>query len=113
MKDENNGCIMTEFVGLRSKMYAIRVEGKDKTKKSKGVKRNIVKNRITFEDYIDCLHNNSGKIISQNLIQSKNHNLHSVKQFKIALSPHDDKRFLINSNYHTLPWGHYSIVDTC
>ena len=34
MKDENNSAIITEFVGLRAKMYALRVEGK----KAKGVK---------------------------------------------------------------------------
>ncbi|XP_054008915.1 uncharacterized protein LOC128892496 [Hylaeus anthracinus] len=37
MKDENNGAIMTEFVGLRAKMYALRVDGKKDTKKAKGV----------------------------------------------------------------------------
>jgi len=28
MKDKNNGAIMAEFVKLRAKMYALRVDGK-------------------------------------------------------------------------------------
>jgi len=55
MKDENNGIIMTEFVGLREKMYALRVEGKKDMKKAKGVKSNVVAKSITFEDYTQCL----------------------------------------------------------
>ncbi|KYQ53632.1 hypothetical protein ALC60_02486, partial [Trachymyrmex zeteki] len=39
MKDENNGAIMTEFVGLRAKMYAFRVIGRSDTKRIKGVKK--------------------------------------------------------------------------
>jgi len=38
MKDKNNCGIMTEFVGLRAKMYALRVDGKKDTKKVKGIK---------------------------------------------------------------------------
>jgi len=35
IKNENNGTIMTKFLGLRAKMYALRVDGKD-TKKAEG-----------------------------------------------------------------------------
>ena len=55
MKDENNGAIMTEFVGLRAKMYAVRVDGRKDTKKAKGVKTNVVARTITFDDYTRCL----------------------------------------------------------
>ncbi|XP_076637176.1 uncharacterized protein LOC143349652 [Colletes latitarsis] len=40
MKNENNGAIMTEFVGLRAKMYALQVDGKKDTKKVKSIKSN-------------------------------------------------------------------------
>lgn len=41
-KDELNGQIMTEFVGLKSKMYSIRVNNIDKMKKAKGVKKYVL-----------------------------------------------------------------------
>ena len=50
MKDERNGEIMTEFVGLRSKMYSVRVEGEDCMKKCKGIKASVVKSSISFKD---------------------------------------------------------------
>jgi len=117
MKDENNGAIMTEFVGLRSKMYALKIQGADnekhrETKKAKGIKNQVVKCRITFDDYVDCLNNNRIKVVSQNLIQSKKHVVSSINQSKTALSPHDDKRYLISGEYNTLAWGHYKIMDT-
>jgi len=55
MKDENNGAVMTEFVGLRAKMYAMRVDSKKDTKKVKGVKNSVVTRIITFDDYTRCL----------------------------------------------------------
>jgi hypothetical protein len=108
MKDENHGSVMTEFVGLRAKMYALRVDGKDLTKRAKGIKKNIVKNKISFQDYVHCIHSSSELVVSQNLIQSKKHVVSSITQTKIALSPHDDKRFLLNK-FSTLAWGNASI----
>ena len=38
MKDEVNGKIITEFVGIRSKMYSIKTEDDDFKLKAKGIK---------------------------------------------------------------------------
>ncbi|XP_030745267.1 uncharacterized protein LOC115874300 [Sitophilus oryzae] len=139
MKDENNGRIMTHFIGLRSKMYATKLyylpeelkqkenelkrKGEEKkeidnylrnlgvTKKIKGVKKCVIKKKITFNDYVECLENFNEKLISQNLIQSNKHELYSVKQSKISLSPHDDKRHLMKGSVQTLPHGHCSIMN--
>ena len=139
MKDEYNGVPMTDFVGLRSKLYSTKVlSTRDElsilreklkledysdqeieqmilnsftTKKAKGVKKSIIENEITFNDFIECLETFKEKSISQNLILSHNHQVYSVKQNKIALSPHDDKRYLLPGTYNTLPIGHYSIKN--
>lgn len=42
MKDECNGKCITEFVGLRSKMYSIQIDGTETVKKAKGVKPNVI-----------------------------------------------------------------------
>lgn len=109
MKDENNGAIMTEFVGLRSKMYATRVEGKKETKKVKGVKSNVVARTITFDDYTKCLRDVIEMTRSQSCIRSTLHKVFTISETKIALSPHDDKRYIIPETVQTLPWGHYKV----
>ncbi|XP_026830520.1 uncharacterized protein LOC113563293 [Ooceraea biroi] len=40
----------------------------------------------------------------------KLHNvLYTVHETKIALSPHDDKRYIVPKSTNTLPWGHYRV----
>ncbi|XP_043466577.1 uncharacterized protein LOC122501291 [Leptopilina heterotoma] len=109
MKDECNGKIVTEFVGLRSKMYSVRVEGKDFIKKAKGIKSGVVKKSIHFDDYVKCLRDFDIQTRTQYNIRSRLHNLETVKQIKVALSPQDDKRYLLPGSTDTLPWGHYAI----
>ncbi|XP_071642938.1 uncharacterized protein [Temnothorax longispinosus] len=107
--DENDGAVMTEFVGLRSKMYALRVEGKSDTKKIKGIKRNVVARTITFDDYVCCLNDAIGQFRRQSCIRSTAHEVHTVSELKLALSSYDDKRYVVPDSYDTLPWRHYKI----
>ncbi|XP_019700896.2 uncharacterized protein LOC109504655 [Harpegnathos saltator] len=109
MKDENNGAIMTEFVGLRAKMYALKVDSKNDTKKAKGVKTNVVARTITFDDYMQCLRDEVEKQRHQSCIRSEMHKVYTVSELKTALSPYDDKRYIVPDSTDTLPWGHYRI----
>jgi len=109
MKDENNGAIMTEFVGLRAKMYALRVDGKKDTKKVKGIKSNVVAKSITFDDYTRCLFDEIEITRKQSCIKSKLHEVYTISETKIALSPYDDKQYIMSDSIDTLPWGHYKI----
>jgi len=110
MKDECAGKVVTEFVGLRSKMYSARVEGKDVPKKCKGIRACVHKNAITFGDYKTCVDQKTVVYRTQRGFQSRKHILSTIQQTKLALSPFDDKRFLDPNNpYKTLPWEHKCI----
>lgn len=114
MKDELNGSLFIEFCGLRAKAYAVRsLENgitKDKMKKSKGIKKNVVKRRINFNDYLQCIQNQSLFSIEQKNIRSIKHRLFSIHQKKVGLNPFDDKRFIIPpEGVKTLAWGNHEI----
>jgi len=55
MKDELGGKIVTEFVGLRAKLYSYKMLDEKETKKCKGIKKSVVDKTISFEAYMKCL----------------------------------------------------------
>lgn len=112
--DELKGQIAVAFVGLRAKCYALRSLNdkkiNQKMKKSKGVKKSVLKRKITFKDYLNCIRKNSEIKRTQNTIRSIKHTVYSITQEKVALSPFDDKRYIIKPDgVDTLAWGHYAI----
>ena len=51
IKDELKEVIIEEFVGLRGKMYLLKLN-KEEMRKAKGVKKNLVKKDISHQDFI-------------------------------------------------------------
>ena len=101
-KDEVAGRQITHFVGLRPKLYSFKVAGGGITKKCKGVKKNVVKRDIIFDDYVRCLLSGEKQMKSMKIIRSENHDIYSNEGNKIALSNDDDKRSVMEDCIHTL-----------
>ncbi|CAH3196715.1 unnamed protein product, partial [Porites evermanni] len=54
-KDEVAGKQIICFVGLRPKLYSFRIEEDKEVRKCKGIKKNVVKKSLDFDDYVQCL----------------------------------------------------------
>ena len=109
MKEELNREIIEEFVGLRSKMYSLKTK-KEEMKKAKGVKKNVVKKDISHQDYVDCLFEERKFMHTMQTIRSFKHQLYTIKQNKVSLSPYDDKRYLLDDGVSSLPYEHFSLL---
>ena len=101
-KDEASGKQITHFVGLRPKLYSYKVEGELELKKCKGIKKNVVKKTLIFDDYVRCLFSGEKEMRKMKIIRSENHDLYSKEVNKVALSNQDDKRHVLNDHIHTL-----------
>ena len=101
-KDEVAGKQITYFVGLRPKLYSFKIEESKEVRKCKGIKKNVVKKGIEFEDYVHCLFSGEKQMRSMKIIRSENHDIYSKEVNKIALSNEDDKRTVMEDKVKTL-----------
>lgn len=106
-KDENKGKILKEFVGLRSKMYALNVEDSI-VAKAKGVNK-CVTAKFQIQDYKNCLNEKKNVLSEMCRFRSIKHVIFTQKINKISLSYSDTKRYLCKESFDTLAWGHYTL----
>jgi len=112
-KDEMSSKIITEFVGLRAKMYSFKTDDEHVSKKANGIKKSVVEREINFDDYKRSLFGTTKKDMQQktsfNTIRSYQHELYSITQNKIGLCSFDDKRYILDDNVSTYAYGHHRI----
>eukprot|EP00794_Sanderia_malayensis_P017150 gene17150-biopygen14757 len=108
MKDELEGKVMDEFIGLQPKMYSCKIAGGNLIKKAKGIKKRVVRKQINHQDYQQCLTMHRVFVHEQCNIISKNQMTYSVRQKKTSLTPFDE-RYILEDGIHSLPYGHHRL----
>ena len=91
MKDESKGRIISQFIGLKSKMYSLISVDDEEVRKAKGVNK---KNRR--KEFVDVLFNQ--KLIKLCKIICK-----------ISLSCLDDKRYILDNGINSLTYKRLAI----
>ena len=106
MKDEPEGKMNDEFVGLKSKRCSIKNDGKE-SNTTKGV--NIA---TEFKEFKDILFNKKVVRHKMKRTESKKHKIGTYEINKISLSRFDGKRFVLDDGILTLAYFHKDYVLT-
>jgi hypothetical protein len=132
-KDETHGDPITEYVGLKPKMYAYctvpavlpqeqqhdgathmgcaGTSGEPKEcKRAKGVPRAALEACATLDDYDAVLRQATRMRIQAHAIRSWRHALYTISVDKVALSAFDSKRWVCDDGVRTLAYGHHSTL---
>jgi hypothetical protein len=109
MKDECAGTPIAECVCLRPKMYSIMKADEKNIKKAKGVKKSAVKKRINHEQYVEVLLGAKQLWHGAKILRSEGHEIWSVYQNKVSLSPFESKRWIADDGILTKAYGHKSL----
>ena len=108
-KDEACGIPIIKFVGLRSKMYSYIKDNNKNEQACNGIKRNVIKNDITHENYKTTLFNDDQMHHKMKTIRSEKHQLYSLEINKVSLSCFDDKRYIHDNGISSYAYGHHMI----
>ena len=105
MKDEMSGKVISEFVGLKSKMYSLVTEDDEEKVRAK-----VINKKLRHDEFYDVLFDK--KVIRHNMkrIQAKKHRLGTYDICMVSLSCFDDKRYVLNNAVKSLAYGHKDIV---
>lgn len=109
MKDETAGIAVKEFCGLRPKMYSILYGDGEEKKTAKGIVKSCIQ-KMRHSEYVKCLTQRKQTQSQSNQIRCYDHQIYSETIKKIALSPYDDKRYVLKDGITTLAHGHFKTM---
>jgi hypothetical protein len=105
LKDEYGGEIITQFVGIKSKLYSILYGGDKNKTTAKGLNKSVLQNFITHNHYKNVIEKNNLYVTKMRRILSSDHKLGTYELKKLIFTPMDDKRYILKNGIDTLPFG--------
>ena len=119
-KDEHNEHRITEFVGLRPKMYCLVDEKHVIHNVARGIPRNVIidgeRMSVKNIDLYKCVletENRNDAVIEGTFrpINNQGFAISTKEQTKTLMACTDSKRWILDDNVHTLAFGHYRAAD--
>ena len=108
LKDEAQGHLITEFIGLKSKMYYLHILNKPK-KVGKGINRGVLAREINRDLNYDALfkpQSTKHRVMFQRIATDGTHGLVTLSQVKLGLNCYDDKRKIMRNGIDSIPYGY-------
>ena len=99
---------MNKGITEQKKLSKIALYGEGK--KAKGIKKGIIKKKLTFDHFKECLMQDKLFKCAYNNIISDKHVISTRINNKHCLVNYDDKRYLLNAS-DSLAWGHKKISE--
>ena len=119
MKDELGGNILLEFIGLCPKAYAFKKlilygneDGDEKegeiieVKKLKSIQKYEVRRNIHCDDSKYTVFEEKTHYATNVTLLSHLREIRTVRIHKVAMTPYDDKRYLLDDGVISLPFGY-------
>lgn len=119
-KDETGSFPISRFIGLKAKNYCAVYQhpkkGEQLKMTGKGVKKSAFKKHFGHKQFDQCISAANGapeqkQMLDFYALKSTSHRVFTVHQNKVALTPYDDKRYILPDGTSTLAHGHYKLRD--
>ena len=110
-KDETAGVLIREFIGLRSKMYSIKLDNEVEKRTAKGIVKNVIEKELKHEIYKNILKTGDKMYSEMKVIRSEKHEIYTMNLRKVSLSAYDDKRYIKDDGVSSYAYGHYMTIS--
>ena len=112
-KDENPTDFIKEFIGLRSKLYAIKTVSRHEDKKAKGYNNKFKESILTCDNYKKCQEDLSFCRFPLITIHGEDQQLYTILQNELVLNDFDAEMYICNCNVHPYFYGSNHINSIC